>query len=989
MLPIRLRHPSPRGVLLAVFLAGAALGIGAVALETVTDHDETVDRASLAAENTVRLLEEHALRALDASDLLIQRVAERIREQGLERFAESRQEWERLRRSVDSLPQVSSLVVVDAGARVLVTGVSFPPPKLSVPDREYVVAHRDRGEEAYLGPAVISRVLKARAFTVSRRLTDAEGRFAGVVVAFLDVNYFGGFYAGLDIGVPTTINMYRDTGEVIARQPMQDTDVGRTIAGSELLRVHLPRAPHGTFVGPSPHDGVVRVLAYRRAAGLPMVMTVGLDLDAVLADWRLRTLRNGGILLIGLFAFGGLTGLGLRSIGREDAARRTAEEGAGFVRTVLDSISAQVVILDRDGTIIAANQAWHGFAVDGGLLGAAPPGGNCLAACDAAGLDAGNPDAAGARAAAAGIRAVLDGRRNEFLLPYASHAGLEPRWFNLRVRRLAGDGPVRAVVSHESITNIILAEEAMRASEGRYRLLAENATDMVARLDPELRFLYASPAAQEILGYPPADLKGRAVSLYCHPADLEDMVAALRSLRPGAERATIQYRARRSDGRFTWVEAAVRLVSGPAGGEADEFVMGVRDIEQRKRIEQELAHAREEAERANRAKSDFLAMMSHEIRTPMNGILGFAGLLLDSPLGDEQRRHVDNVRGAARALLTVINDVLDFSRLEAGRLALRSAPLSPRDVASTCGAVLRDAARAKGLALRVTVAPEVPDRVLGDADRLRQVLLNLLGNAVKFTRQGGVALSVSSGSGGDPGGGVAVLKFAVTDSGPGIAEEEQPRLFQRFTQLDPAHPGTGLGLAISRQLVGLMGGEIGVLSTPGVGSTFWFTVPLPVAGSGATPGAAPGAEADAPSADPPRAAAPARILLAEDLPMNQELATTMLRRAGHAVDVVPDGAAAVTAVHDTVYDLILMDVRMPVMDGLAATVAIRALSGPARDVPIVAMTANAMPDEVAKCRDAGMDDVVVKPVEREALLDTVARWAGRPRNGTRGEAGHG
>ncbi len=391
-----------------------------------------------------------------------------------------------------------------------------------------------------------------------------------------------------------------------------------------------------------------------------------------------------------------------------------------------------------------------------------------------------------------------------------------------------------------------------------------------------------------------------------------------------------------------------------------------------KRREEELRAAMEEARAGSRAKEEFLATMSHEIRTPMNGVIGFAEMLLETPLTVEQRRYASQVREAGRSLLTVINDVLDLSKLEAGRLDLVCVPFRIDDLADRCQAIVRLAADQKGLELHTVVASAARGYALGDPDRVRQILLNLLGNAVKFTDRGSVRLTVKAS--GDAAGGRRYT-FTVSDTGIGIPDDRQRDLFQRFAQLERGRGGTGLGLAICRRLVELMGGEIGVESRPGEGSTFWFSLPLRPAGA---------AEPDEPAGGgPARPAEPtgqgARILLAEDLAMNRELAVAMLTKAGHHVDTVEDGAAALAAVQERVYDLVLMDVQMPVMDGLEATRRIRALPGPAGRIPVLALSAGVLAVEVERCRQAGMDEHLAKPLEKAKLLAAVERWAGAGR----------
>ena len=440
-----------------------------------------------------------------------------------------------------------------------------------------------------------------------------------------------------------------------------------------------------------------------------------------------------------------------------------------------------------------------------------------------------------------------------------------------------------------------------------------------------------------------------------------------------------------TDERKLWLEERLSLHRSGAGDWERDLGNGlvVHVIDRRTRdggvvslfhdvtaAERRLAQAKRNAEAANEAKSQFLATMSHEIRTPLNAVLGLNELMLHSNLDSQQRRHAELIGSSGRLLLALINDILDVSRIEAGHLQLTSAPFSVRPAVEGVVALMRERAVSKGLALRLEFMPNEDALIHGDVIRVQQILFNLIGNAVKFTDAGTVQVSVAL----EPGAGRSLtLHLVVTDTGIGIAESAMPTLFDRFTQADSTtmrrYGGSGLGLAITREIVQMMGGEITTTSTPGLGSRFAIAIPsrfvdcqelLPAA-------------AEAQQAETGRPAL--RILVAEDNDVNQILINAVLARMGHRVHLVANGLLAVEAVRRGDYDLVLMDLQMPGMDGMEATQAIRALGGAGATLPIIAMTANAFEEDRQACLAAGMDDYVAKPIDVGRLAEAIARSA--------------
>jgi len=396
------------------------------------------------------------------------------------------------------------------------------------------------------------------------------------------------------------------------------------------------------------------------------------------------------------------------------------------------------------------------------------------------------------------------------------------------------------------------------------------------------------------------------------------------------------------------------------------LIAWVYDISRRKEVEEQLLIAKQASDRANRAKSDFLAMISHEIRTPMNGILGMVQLLLRSSLSTRQRQQVETLHKSGRTLLTLLNDLLDFSRIEAGKLPLHLAPFSPREVVDKVVALEKQQAQEKGLSLNVKLDPRLPTALLGDSNRIRQVLMNLVNNALKFTDSGEVTVCMESTQ---VEAGRHRLSASVWDTGPGIPESFHKELFETFTRAPvqdaQQHQGSGLGLAICKRLIDAMGGTLTFKSTAGKGSRFNFTLELKEAELERVHTKEQQSEVEAIQAKD--------ILVAEDLEANRQVIRDMLELGGHRVTLVHNGKEAVTATGQHCYDVILMDLQMPVMDGLEATRTIRAGSdGPSARTPIVAMTASLMEESIQSCRDAGMNHVLGKPIDLE-LLDDILR----------------
>jgi len=477
-----------------------------------------------------------------------------------------------------------------------------------------------------------------------------------------------------------------------------------------------------------------------------------------------------------------------------------------------------------------------------------------------------------------------------------------------------------------------------------------------------------------------------------HPEDRTAIEEAFARTLKNGDLYDIEHRIIRQDtGEIRIVEARGFALFDSAG-KAKSLIGAVQDITEDKRAEEALQQAMQKAEGANRLKSEFLANMSHEIRTPMNGVIGMTQILIDTELTEEQREYVAIIDTSAHSLLQIINDILDFSKIEAGKLDLQIEHFDLPSLIDSLIIGMTPQSHAKGLKLSCFVEPTVPTLLVGDPGRLRQVLINLVGNALKFTDQGEVAINISRVDE-EKTRGVCLLRFSVRDTGIGIAPDKLARVFNPFTQADGSFTrkfgGTGLGLSITKKLVEMMEGEVGVNSREGQGSEFWFTARfgLPVNKLRNTPSQTLAANENKRSgvAPPLRATREARsglsdercrILLCEDNTVNQQVGIGLLKRLGHWADIASSGVEAIEALRNAPYDLVLMDVEMPEMDGLEATRIIRsqeAADGKPKAIPIIAMTAHAMEGDRNKCLEAGMDDYVSKPVSSQTLAETLKR----------------
>ncbi|HLO65225.1 MAG TPA: PAS domain S-box protein [Azonexus sp.] len=849
-----------------------------------------------------------------------------------------------LRDLLNILQTVRTLAVLDADG----TAIASSRPELegqSFARREYFAALKKRPlpDRLHVSPP-FTTVTGVYTLNVVRPIYDRQGAFVGIVSATLDVVNLGKLIEAMHPTEDTRLSINYGDGTLLVLVPESanakpGSDVNKP---GTFFRRHVDSGqPQSLMQGVSGMLGKDSILSMRTlqpaelAMDAPLMITAARNREDILAPWHAQLYWRSALFALVAAVLTIALRLYQRQIGRAHDA----------LAALIDAFPDGVAVRNRAGEIVLSNEQARAML--------------------------------GAETLAERLRALVDGADpQQAEIQFVDAAGTR-RWAELLSAPLAWDGAPAIAVSIRDITERKLGEEQL----GKLAKAVDQSPESIVFTDLDGKIEYVNAAFLSITGYSWDEVIGQNPRMLqsgqTPPERYREMWATLSAGRPWRGELIN----RRKDGS-TYLEQASIVPIRQADGRITHYVAVKLDVTELRRNERELAAyrdglerlvgerttelaaAKEAAESANQAKSSFLANMSHEIRTPMNAILGLTYVLLQGDLPADQADKVHKVAGAANHLLQILNDILDLSKIEAGKLQLEEMPFSPGEVIHSVASMIRDRAAGKGLTLNVD-AEALPWSLLGDEMRLRQVLLNFASNALKFTEQGSITMTGQVLSEQD---GMVECRFSVSDTGIGIMAGQIERLFRPFEQLDNSttrrYGGTGLGLVIARHLARLMGGDVGVDSTKGVGSTFWITTRLRRAAVQPRPAATgPG--------DGLRMLG--RVLLAEDEPTNREIGCILLNKVGLDVVAVGDGAAAVEEVKKGGIDLVLMDLQMPVMDGLAATRWIRALPQGGH-VPIVALTANAFPADRERCLQVGMDDFLAKPVDPEALYATLARY---------------
>jgi len=884
-------------------------------------------------------------------------------------------------------PLIIQISITNTSGIMVYNSKAMPDKPLDLSDREHVrVQKESRDDQLFISKPVLGRASKKWSIQFTRKIVDVVGAFAGVVILSVDPDYFTTFYKSIDLGDKGAITLVGMDGIVRARSTTatRGADTIGTAIPSTIMPLDPARPDAGIYHAPSSVDAVPRISSYRRLKSYPLFVHVAMSEETASSGLHLYGMN---LLLLGGFASGGILQifrLVNRSHTRQQRYTVELQEERQRLAGIIEGTNAgawdwnfqtmmvrfndkasEIIGYEPDELSPCSIDKWMSIVHPGDLV-------------------------ASKERLNRHFHGEFDNYEQEMRLKHKNGSWV---WILNRgkVTKWGENGrPLLMQGVHLDINERKQADDRLR----KLSSAIEQSPVSIVITDTDGKIEFVNTKFSELTGYTLEESIGQNPRVLnsgsTPPETFVDLWATIKAGKTWEG----EFLNKTRDGEL-FCEHAVISAIRDEHGTVTNYLAAKENITEKKKILEQLSEAKIVAESANVAKSEFLATMSHEIRTPMNGVIGMTGLLLDTGLNDEQRKYAEIIRTSGENLLVLINDILDFSKIEAGKLDIDELDFDLRITLEDTAELFALQAVDAGLELICRIDPTVPMFLKGDPGRLRQVMTNLVGNAIKFTDKGEIIIRATVESECEES---VTVRFEVQDTGIGIPEKRLEAIFQPFTQVDGTttrkYGGTGLGLAICKQFAVLMGGEIGVISEYGKGSTFWFTARLgrSLLLSAADSGSAGDKKlvdltdarmlvVDENGVSTRHAVSTAadrgvRILLAEDNIINQKVAQNILNKLGFKADVVANGLEALRALELIDYDLVLMDCMMPEMDGFEATAMIRSSGSNVinHNVLVIAMTANAMKGDREKCLEAGMDDYLSKPVKKDFLAEVLAKW---------------